>query len=122
MFATNEIMKQKRVRISIVLTLFLAFNAFTQVAEVVNRPQGTLIKGQLIAKIKDEYRGIFYKKEYAQTSVSTLINKFGVQSIERKFPLASKPRNLKNDFGENMVDLSGIYTINYIENFNEFDA
>lgn len=122
MFATNEIMKQKRVRISIVLTLFLAFNAFTQVAEVVNRPQGTLIKGQLIAKIKDEYRDIFYKKEYAQTSVSTLINKFGVQSIERKFPLASKPRNLKNDFGENMVDLSGIYTINYIENFNEFDV
>ena len=122
MFATDLIMKQKRVRLSIVLALFVAFNAFTQVAEVINRAEGRVIKGQLIAKIKDEYRGVFYKKEYTQTSIYTLLNKFGVQSIDRKFPLASRPRNLKNNFGENMVDLSGIYTIHYNENFNEFDV
>ena len=57
-------MKQKGFWFSVLLILFVASESFTQVAEVVDRAGGSVIKGQLIAKIKEEYRGVFYKKEY----------------------------------------------------------
>ena len=63
--------------------------------EVVNRPQGTLIKGQLIAKIKDEYRSIFYKKNILKHLSKALTNKFGVQSIKKKVLLSNPWKSKK---------------------------
>ena len=115
-------MKQKGFWFSVLLILFVASESFTQVAEVVDRAGGSVIKGQLIAKIKEEYRGVFYKKEYSGTAIYNMLNKFDVQSIDRKFPNTVRPRDSKNNHGENLVDLTGVYRIYYKEDFNEFDA
>ena len=115
-------MKQKRVWFSVLLVLFVAINAFTQVAEVVDRPQGKVIKGQLIAKIKSEYRVFFFRRDYSESVIQDLSSMFDVQSIERKFFNSVAPRHPKNSHGEKLIDLSRVYTINFNENFNEFDA
>ena len=115
-------MKQKRLCFSVLLILFVASESLTQVAEIVDRAEGRVIKGQLIAKIRNEFRGVFYKKEYSGTPIFSLLNKFDIQSIDRKFPKTVRPRSPKNTHGEKLVDLTGIYRIYYKEDFNEFDA
>ena len=114
-------MKQKRVWFSVLLVLFVAINAFTQVTEVVDRPQGKVIKGQLIAKIKSEYRVFFFRRDYSESVIQDLLSMFDVQSIERKFFNSVAPRHSKNSHGEKLVDLSRVYTIYFNENFNEFE-
>lgn len=106
----------------IALIFLLDFESFSQVREVVDREGVTIIKGELIAKVKNEYRGVFYKKDYSNTPIEFLLSKFNVVSIERKFTQAITPRNLQNNHGEKLVDLSRIYTIFFKEDENEMDV
>ena len=106
----------------IALIFLLDFESFSQVREVVDRKGVTIIKGELIAKVKNEYRGVFYKKDYSNTPIEFLLSKFNVVSIERKYTQAITPRNLQNNQGEKLVDLSRIYTIFFREDENEMDV
>jgi hypothetical protein len=95
----------------IALIFLLDFESYSQGREVADREGVKIIKGELIAKVKNEYRGVFYKKDYRNTPIEFLLSKFNVVSIERKYTQAISPRNLQNNQGEKLVDLSRIYTI-----------
>ena len=115
-------MKRKGIYFFIMLTFLFDFESLSQVREVVEREGSKLIKGELIAKVKNEYRGVFYKKDFINTPIEVLLSKFNVLSIERKFIQATTPRYLQNNPGEKLVDLSLIYTIIFKKNVNEMDA
>lgn len=103
----------------VLIGLLSTVTALSQEAQVVNREGKNVIKGQLIAKVKDEYRSIFFRKDFSKTAIFDLITEFDVSSIDLKHPLVRRSRNLKNSAGETMVDLTNIYVINYSKDLNE---
>jgi|TARA_B110000259_G_scaffold49901_1_gene58596 serine protease len=98
---------------------FLSFVLVAQDHSVIERNGVNVIKGQLIAKIKKEHFFTFHKQNFLETPIFFLFQKFGVTSIERKFPNNHSSRNSENSDGLKLVDLSLIYTINYSIDFNE---
>ena len=104
---------------AVVLALLSVSEAWSQDVQVVERAGQNLIKGQLIAKVKDEFRLTFHNKDFSNTPIFDLISDLNVTSIELKFPLARRQQRLKNADGETKVDLSNIYVINYSKDQNE---
>jgi subtilisin family serine protease len=72
----------------------------------------------LIVKVKESYRGYFYKGEVSDTKLESVFNGCGVQSIVRKFPNCLKPRTKKNKDGITHPDLSLIYQIEYTKDID----
>lgn len=104
-----------------ILTLFFA-SGFSQKTEVVDREGESFIKGQLIAKIKEEHRATFFMQKFTETPIFQLLEKFDVTLIEAKFPRATRPRQLQNADGLPQVDLSKLYVIHYNKNISEKQA
>ena len=73
----------------------------------------------LIVKIKEPYRGYFYKGEANDPKLEMVFNGCGVKSIVRKFPNCVKPRTEKNKDGITHPDLSLIYQIEYTKDIFE---
>jgi hypothetical protein len=115
-------MKNKGSYFLTLLILLVSFGSFSQNKKIIYREGSPVIKGELIAKIKTENRGVFYKKEFSGTAIEALLKKFNVISIERKFPQVIRPRFKSNNHGESLVDLTGVYTISFKQDFNEFDV
>jgi len=90
--------------------------------QIVNRDGHDIIKGELVVKVREEFRTIFLLNDLSKTPLATLIAKFSVSSVTKKFSNIYKPRVDLNRNGYKLVDLSNIYTIKYLENFNEFNA
>ena len=72
----------------------------------------------LIVKIKESYRGYFYKGEVNDPKLEMVFNGCGVKSIVRKFPNCAKPRTEKNKDGITHPDLSLIYQIEYTKDID----
>ena len=89
--------------------------------QIVNRDGHDIIKGELVVKVREEFRTIFLLNDLSKTPLATLIAKFSVSSVTKKFSNIYKPRVDLNRNGYKLVDLSNIYTIKYLENFNEFN-
>ena len=115
-------MNCRGIRFLLLLIFVFAFESFSQEREVIKRPEGNVIKGQVIAKIKSQYRGAFYKKDYAETPIIDLFDMLEIVEIERKFPQTTKPRHPTNKHGEKTVDLTSLYKITYKNDINEFRA
>ena len=112
-------MTPKGIFIALVLLFTSVFSSFSQQLEVVERSGYTLIKGRLVAKIKPEYRRLFYRKDFSNTPLANLMNDLDVESIERTHKNAVMPRSPKNSAGEYYVNLTGIYTIVYKKDLDE---
>lgn len=95
---------------------------FSQEAKVINRVEGLVIQGQIIAKVKKEFRGVFYKQEFVGTPIFDLISQLDVTSIEQKYPKVTRPRHPKNADGEKLVDLTSVFAINFNNDISEFKA
>ena len=67
-------MTLKGIFIALVLLFTSVFSSFSQQLEVVERSGYTLIKGRLVAKIKPEYRRLFYRKDFSNTPLANLMN------------------------------------------------
>ena len=109
----------KGVLIHFILFFLLSIVSLAQEVPVIKRNGVNVIKGQLIAKIKKEHVFTFHEQNFLETPIFSLFEKFGVTSIERKFPNNHSSRNSKNSDGLELVDLSLIYTVNYSADFNE---
>ena len=72
----------------------------------------------LIVKVKESYRGYFYKGEVNDPKLEMAFNSCGVKSRVRKFPNCTKPRNEKNKDGIINPDLSLIYQIEYTKDID----
>ena len=106
----------------VLIYLMFFFFSFVLVAQnhsVIQRNGVNVIKGQLIAKIKKEHFFTFHKQNFLGTPIFSLFEKFGVTSIERKFPNIHSLQNSENQDGLKLVDLSLVYTINYSADFHE---
>ena len=88
--------------------------------QIVNRDGHDVIKGELILKVKEEYRSLFLLDDLSKTPIATLLKKFSVSSITKKFSNIYKPRVELDRNGYKLVDLSNIYSIKYSKDFNEF--
>ena len=102
-----------------ILLFSLVSSSFCQQTEVVERNGIVFIKGQLVAKIKAKHKNTFDKQSFVGTPIFDLLAEFDVLSIERKFKNAQRPRYAKNNAGENLVDLSIMYTIHFRKDYNE---
>lgn len=103
--------------IFIFLTAF-SMSALSQV-QVVNRDGENVIKGQLIAKVKEEFRSVFLLNDFSNTRLVPLFDKFSISTISKKFPKKFKPRGKTNESGYPLTDLSLVYKIEYANDFNE---
>ena len=115
-------MKHKTFFLIFTIGMFTLFTASGQDIGLVKRANKFVIKGQLIAKVKKDFRGVFYKKEFVGTPMFDLISRLDVSSIEQKFPKLKRPREHKNEFGEKLIDLTNIFTIDFNSDFDEFKA
>ena len=106
----------------IVLIILFDFESFSQDNQVIDRQGVKIIRGELIAKVKNEYRGVFYKRDFSNTPLKSLFSKFNVTSVERKFPRASPLKYPINNHGEKLVDLSAVYKLSYKADKNEINA
>jgi subtilisin family serine protease len=89
---------------------------------VTKREGHTVIKGELIVKVKEEFRALFLANDFSQTPIANLFEKFTVSNISKKFTRIHKPRVESNRDGYKLVDLSNVYKIIYTKDFNEFTA
>lgn len=105
--------------IAMFLVLSSTLSVWAQQLEVVDRDGQKFIKGQVIAKIKEEFRSKFFMKDFSSSPLFNLINEFGVSSVDLKFPKASGQIAPFNEHGEKMVDLSRVYVIKYSTDLNE---
>ncbi len=115
-------MKHKTFFLIFIIGMFTLFTASGQDIGLVKRANTFVIKGHLIAKVKKDFRGVFYKKEFIGTPIFDLISRLDVSSIEQKFPKLKRPREHKNEFGEKLIDLTNIFTIDFSSDFDEFKA
>ncbi len=93
----------------VLIYLMFFFFSFVLVAQnhsVIQRNGVNVIKGQLIAKIKKEHFFTFHKQNFLGTPIFSLFEKFGVTSIERKFPNIHSLQNSENQDGLKLVNLS----------------
>lgn len=87
--------------------------------QIIDRDGEDIIQGQLIAKVKEEFRSAFILNDLSGTSIVPLFDKFSISKISKKFPRKYKPRGKTNESGYTLVDLSLIYSIDYSNDFNE---
>lgn len=90
------------------ILLFLSFLGITASSFCQN-----YLPNVLIVKVKESYRGYFYKSEVNDSKLEMVFNSCGVTSRVRKFPNCAKPRMEKNNDGILHPDLSLIYQIEY---------
>jgi len=90
--------------------------------KVIGRAGENIIQGELIVKVKEEFRTKFIQNELSETTIFPLFAKFNISNISKKFPRIDRPRVETNKYGYKLVDLSCIYKINYTEDFNEYLA
>jgi len=90
--------------------------------QVIEREGEKIIKGELIVKVKEEFRTKFVLNQFSGTEIPNLFKKFNISNISKKFSKIYKPRVESNKDGYKLVDLSTIYKINYTADFNEFVA
>jgi hypothetical protein len=105
-----------------ILCLFSVVLLSQKGSDVVNRKGVQVIKGELIIKVKEEYRSLFHSNDFSNTPLSSLIDKFGVIQISKKHSKIYKPRIETNNNGYKLVDLSNVFVIKYTKDFNEFTA
>lgn len=78
-----------------------------------------VIKGEIIVKVKDAFLHHFKNNDFSNPNFIFVANQIKITETQKKFPKIYKPRIKYNDQGQELVDLSSIYTINYSANIEE---
>jgi hypothetical protein len=75
--------------------------------------ENACVKGVLLLKIKEDYRGLCETNHLRIASVNKVFSELEVSEIAKKFPNHLKPSASKNEYGFPLTDLSLIYRVKF---------
>ena len=73
----------------------------------------SFLPGKIIVKINNSLRSSCRAEEIEDPTLERLFESLHIESVRKAFPNISVPTNSRNQYGEQMVDLSLIYTLSY---------
>ncbi|MEM6344165.1 MAG: S8 family serine peptidase [Bacteroidota bacterium] len=77
-------------------------------------PEGAKIwEGRLIFKVKPQYRDLCFPHQLNIPSVNAALGKLKVKGLEKVFPHHQAPTQTHNAYGQELIDLSLIYSLEY---------
>lgn len=79
-------------------------------------------EGRLIFKVKSAFRADCFDDRIEQVSIATALGRLKVKKLQKVFPHHQVPSQSYNAYGEEMVDLSLIYSLEYDPNLYSVNA
>ena len=72
------------------------------------------VKNNVIVRLKEDYRNLAQANAINHPELNTYLSSIGLSSIQKKFPLKTKPAHATNEQGDKLVDLSLIYELHFV--------
>ncbi|MEL7532149.1 MAG: S8 family serine peptidase [Bacteroidota bacterium] len=86
-------------------------------------PEGAKVwEGRLIFKVKPQFRNLCQAHQINIPAVNAALGKLKVKGLEKVFPHHQVPSQTHNAYGEKLVDLSLIYSLEYDPNLYSINA
>ena len=109
--------------VSLLITLLMPCILLSQRGTFVKIPaSANYIKGEIILKVKPEYRGKLTQNSIGLPSVLLAAPNLKLQKVEQLYPNHEVPANARSRAGEKLIDLSTIYSLKFDPKISVEDA